>query len=376
MRYKTALVLSTFMIASMGGLQPGRAREGSDPPKALLLRFERAFIGTTALDARSVCACLSGALLEHDVREVALRPASNCSPQAAANVEGIRHPASEAVVGYREIVAAAILAGLRLWREVSCRRSPNRVPAVMAVSASEQSRLAAVSSNAFDAGFSEVGRHPADISAVVEPMSSQVNSIETPPEGVEDAQGEVAPEPGPRSEALPNARGVREPGRSADPGTESASFDAFCPHRREPANRCGKEARVADASGFLPPLHGSIVRRFGEREGGRRLRGLILSSNHPQQIVAPADGVVAYAGPFRGMGSLLIIEHRDAYHSLVIGASRLEVRAGDVVTKGQVIGWVAQAPSGSADVYVELRRAGEPIDPMSLLSALEGEVRG
>jgi len=86
--------------------------------------------------------------------------------------------------------------------------------------------------------------------------------------------------------------------------------------------------------------------------------------------------MVAYAGPFRDIGLLLIIEHRNAYHSLVIGASRLEVQAGDVVTEGQAIGWLDRSPSGGMDLYLELRRVGEPVDPMPVLSANDGEVEG
>jgi septal ring factor EnvC (AmiA/AmiB activator) len=76
------------------------------------------------------------------------------------------------------------------------------------------------------------------------------------------------------------------------------------------------------------------------------------------------------------MGLLLIIDHGDAYHSLVIGASRLEVQAGDVVTEGEAVGWLERSPSGSMDLYFELRRVGEPVDPVPVLSAHHGEVEG
>lgn len=127
---------------------------------------------------------------------------------------------------------------------------------------------------------------------------------------------------------------------------------------------------------FRLPLRGFVAQRFGDRRDGQRSRGLILSADRPQPIVAPARGIVAYAGRFRDMGLLLIIEHGDAYHSLVIGASRLEVQAGDVVTEGQAVGWLERSPSGSMDLYFELRRVGEPVDPMPVLSAHDGEVEG
>lgn len=147
-------------------------------------------------------------------------------------------------------------------------------------------------------------------------------------------------------------------------------------HPSETTNILARGSKDPGAERFRLPLEGSIVHRFGERKAGQRLRGLVLSSDRPQRVLAPGDGVVAYAGPFRDIGMLLIIEHRDAYHSLVIGASRLEVQAGDVVAEGQPVGWLDWSPSGSRDVYMELRRVGEPVDPLSVLSAHQGEVQG
>ncbi len=127
---------------------------------------------------------------------------------------------------------------------------------------------------------------------------------------------------------------------------------------------------------FRLPVEGSIVRRFGERRDGQRVRGVVVATDRPQPVVAPRDGVVAFAGPFRDAGLLLIIEHPDAYHSLVMGMSRLEVRTGEVVSEGQRVGWVDRDPPARPGVYVELRHVGEPIDPLSVMLAHEGEVRG
>jgi len=127
---------------------------------------------------------------------------------------------------------------------------------------------------------------------------------------------------------------------------------------------------------FRWPLRGSFAWRLGDRRWGPRSRGLVLSADRPQPVLAPGRGLVVYAGSFREMGLLLIIDHGDAYHSLVIGASRLEVQAGDLVTEGEAVGWLERSPSGNMDLYFELRRVGEPVDPMPVLSAHDGEVEG
>lgn len=177
------------------------------------------------------------------------------------------------------------------------------------------------------------------------------------------------------SEAQPHPQGavIRDP-LGAETGIRAVSIHSTPPQESATSPL---EGQVPIASGrFRLPLQGTIVAKFGDRRAGQRLRGVILTADRAQPVLAPGDGLVAYAGPFRDIGSLLIIEHRDAYHSLVIGASRLEVQVGDVVTEGQVVGWLDRGASESMDLYLELRRVGEPIDPISVLSTHVGEVRG
>lgn len=143
-----------------------------------------------------------------------------------------------------------------------------------------------------------------------------------------------------------------------------------------PTVKSGAGNHGANEHRFRLPLCGSFAWRLGDRREGPRSRGLVLSADQPQPVLAPGRGLVVYAGSFRDMGLLLIIDHGDAYHSLVIGASRLEVQAGDVVTEGEPVGWLERSPSGSMDLYFELRRVGEPVDPMPVLSAHHGEVEG
>lgn len=124
------------------------------------------------------------------------------------------------------------------------------------------------------------------------------------------------------------------------------------------------------------PVEGTIVQRFGDRRGHQRARGIALTAPRSQPVLAPGAGTVLFAGPFRGLGSVLIIEHGEDYHSLVIGASKLVVERGEMVASGQPVGWWAGAGEGAADIYLELRKAGEPIDPLPMFTGREGEVRG
>jgi septal ring factor EnvC (AmiA/AmiB activator) len=84
---------------------------------------------------------------------------------------------------------------------------------------------------------------------------------------------------------------------------------------------------------------------------------------------------VAYAGKFRGYGLLLIIEHSEGYHSLLAGMSRIDVEQGQQVIAGEPVGVIDEG-NGEPVLYLELRRNGQPINPVPWLAARKNEVNG
>ena len=57
-----------------------------------------------------------------------------------------------------------------------------------------------------------------------------------------------------------------------------------------------------------------------------------------QHVAAPVDGKVVFAGTFKRYGWLLILEHEREYHTLLRGFARLDVKRGDQVRVGQIVG--------------------------------------
>ncbi len=110
-------------------------------------------------------------------------------------------------------------------------------------------------------------------------------------------------------------------------------------------------ATATDATGwqqdFAWPLKGAIRGRFGAQRIYRGIAaayhaGLDIAGVQGTPYVAPADGVVVLAAPapFTLEGNLLIIDHGAGLSSAFLHASRLAVKAGDHVAKGQLLGWV------------------------------------
>ena len=127
-----------------------------------------------------------------------------------------------------------------------------------------------------------------------------------------------------------------------------------------------KEARGQ----LVRPVRGDLVRGFGvDGDFGTKEKGITLEARPSAQVVAAFDGQVVFAGPFRGYGQILIIEHGGGYHSLLAGLSRLDAVVGQWVLAGEPVGLMGRPDEGHPRLYLELRRKGRPINPTPWLLA-------
>ncbi len=139
----------------------------------------------------------------------------------------------------------------------------------------------------------------------------------------------------------------------------------------------------ASVQGRLPmPARGPIVRTFGERDKlGNTSKGIVIATRANAQVVAPHDGRVVFAGPFRDYGEILIISHGQGYHTLLAGMSRISAVAGQWVLAGEPVGVMGagEGPESSksrARLYVELRSNGKPVNPLLWLASGDRKVSG
>ncbi|MBH1993377.1 MAG: peptidoglycan DD-metalloendopeptidase family protein, partial [Sphingomonadaceae bacterium] len=126
--------------------------------------------------------------------------------------------------------------------------------------------------------------------------------------------------------------------------------------------------REASASGPPPyrlPVVGQLVTGMGEvNDGGVRSRGLTLVTQPGAQVVAPTAGRVAFAGPYRGYGQILIIDHGQGWTTLITGLHRVTAQVGDSARQGDPVGIAGQ---GRPTITIELRRNGRPVDIVPLV---------
>jgi len=80
------------------------------------------------------------------------------------------------------------------------------------------------------------------------------------------------------------------------------------------------------------------------------------------------EGTVAYAAPFSGFGTLVIVDHGKAAFTLYGHLRDASVSAGTNVSRGTPLGHVGLSPSGGAALYFEVRIDGRPVDPLQWLA--------
>lgn len=129
---------------------------------------------------------------------------------------------------------------------------------------------------------------------------------------------------------------------------------------------------------LLMPAHGRLVRRYGQRgqNGSPTSKGITIATREGAQVIAPFDGKVVYAGEFRGYGLILIIEHGKRYHTLLAGVERVDAVVGQWILAGEPIGVMTDDGVRKPELYLELRRNGQAINPLPWLAATGDKVRG
>lgn len=183
----------------------------------------------------------------------------------------------------------------------------------------------------------------------------------------------VTPAP---SEPAPSAKQAPAPADSQSNGQQLVAALPNPARLERPANIRSFPATARNE--LLMPVHGRLLRRYGQQagSGGESSKGVTIATREGAQVIAPFDGKVVYAGDFRGYGLILIIEHGKRYHTLLAGIERVDAVVGQWILAGEPIGVMTGDGVRKPELYLELRRNGQPINPLPWLAATGDKVRG
>ncbi len=124
------------------------------------------------------------------------------------------------------------------------------------------------------------------------------------------------------------------------------------------------EQPVTLPTSLVPPTPGPVIHHFGQSlAGGGRANGVtILAASHAK-VNAPDGGIVQYVGPVKGWGVILILRLSGGCHLVLAGLDRANVGLGQSVAAGAPVGEMPDGRQTAAELYLEVRERGEPIDP-------------
>ncbi len=126
-------------------------------------------------------------------------------------------------------------------------------------------------------------------------------------------------------------------------------------------------------SGIMWPAKGKVIRNFGiqthEKYNIQTVNnGIDIALKYGSSVNAAADGEVVFSGAFSGSGQMIIIDHKNGFHSVYANNSQLTVNKGDRVKKGQLVAYSGNSSStDEASLHFELRKNGKPVNPLSFL---------
>ncbi len=219
----------------------------------------------------------------------------------------------------------------------------------------------------------------------VEREAAQREAQEAKERAAQEKAAKAALEARARAEAAKRAEAekARETAPTAPPAAPTQQAEA--PKAQAPAP--GAQVALAQPPNIRPfpssgqslivPARGKMKTRFGQTQSdGRAARGIVIAARKGAQVVAPFDGKVVYAGEFRSYGQILIIEHGGRYHTLLAGLGRIDAVVGQWLLAGEPVGILDGARGSGPELYLELRHAGQPINPLPWLATTGDKVRG
>ncbi|WP_051018531.1 murein hydrolase activator EnvC family protein [Bartonella queenslandensis] len=123
---------------------------------------------------------------------------------------------------------------------------------------------------------------------------------------------------------------------------------------------------------LLFPVSGKRI-RYSHKNSQITRFGETIETESGAVVISPADAFVAFAGPFRSYGQLIILNVGNGYHIILTGMSKINVKQGQFVLSGEPLGMMGMqfiANSVALDIgkaapilYIEFRKQGKPVNP-------------
>jgi len=161
---------------------------------------------------------------------------------------------------------------------------------------------------------------------------------------------------------------LQVPGRGTRAATQVASRGGAAP-ARQPRSKPTLPKPPRREGNFSWPVEGKVISRFGGKANGLHNDGINIAVPKGTPIRAAQSGVIAYSGnELKGYGNLLLVRHSGGWVTAYAHNSKLLVKRGETVRKGQVISHAGNTGGvGRPQLHFELRKGKKAVNPSKYL---------
>lgn len=143
------------------------------------------------------------------------------------------------------------------------------------------------------------------------------------------------------------------------PAEKNSRIEVAPPPQAQKSDKAIKQSETE----WIWPTAGKLLSSFSKNS-----KGVKISGQAGQPIIASAAGEVVYSGHgLRGYGNLIIIKHNNTFLSAYAHNSKILVKEGETVQKGQKIAEMGNTDTDTIQLHFEIRKHGKPVDPMEYL---------
>jgi murein DD-endopeptidase MepM/ murein hydrolase activator NlpD len=210
-----------------------------------------------------------------------------------------------------------------------------------------------------------------------EKQRAELQNLNNRVDAVEDTSRKLAEASGVRKETQ-TVHGRGGPARPVDSAAALAALESKTARLERDLRTYEDFLRRSGNTPAIWPVVGKLESGVGGRRnpfGGRRFEyheGQDIDAAYGTPVQVTASGKVTIAGRQRGYGNVVYVDHGNGLSTRYGHLSRIDVRVGDAVMRGQTIGLVGSTGrSTGPHLHYEVRINNQPVNPKQYLPGAE-----
>jgi murein DD-endopeptidase MepM/ murein hydrolase activator NlpD len=130
-----------------------------------------------------------------------------------------------------------------------------------------------------------------------------------------------------------------------------------------------KFSKVKEKDGFIWPIKGKVVKKFGSN-GNEHNDGINIQASSGESVKAAKGGKIVFTGDsLKSFGNLVIIKHSNGLLTAYAHLNSISVKKDQTISQGQEVGKIGQTGKvDSPQLYFAVRKGKQAMNPLNYLN--------